>query len=211
MQAHGRYIVETLLLAVLLGVAASGSADPGAITGTWALDEETSGSLNDEINQLKQEHHKWTSEHGSGDDPNKPSPFDDKRKFSEREWDSRRTGPVSSASVAVRQMVTAESLKLYVSDRIVVAYDGKLKRLINPNPAGRVHSATGKGISKDAVGETLAYFEDDAFVIETRSKAAERLAERFELTPDDRLKVTTLLKNPEWRRTVEFVRYYDRD
>ena len=203
--------IKALLTSFLLGVAAPGVADPGAITGTWAIDEKASGTLGDEIDQLKQEHREWTSEHGSGDDPNKPSPFDDKRKFNDKNWDSRRSGPVPNASVVTRQMVSAESMKLYVSERIVVSYDGKLKRLISPNPNGRVHSATGKGISKDAVGETLAYIEDDAIVIETRTNAAERLAERFELTPNDQLKVTTLLKNPDWRRTVEFVRFYDRD
>jgi hypothetical protein len=101
-------------------------------------------------------------------------------------------------------------LKLYVSDRIFVSNDGKLKRLVSPNPAGRVYSATGKGVSKDAIGQTLAYLDDDAFVIETRTNSAELLTERFELTADDALMVSIVLKNPDWRREISFVRRFER-
>lgn len=211
MKAYGTAFIKVILTAILLGSSALVSADPSAISGTWDLDEKASDSLEDEIDELKQEYRQWMSDKTRSDDPDKPVPFESGRKFDDKQWDSRRSGPVPNASVATRTMVEAESIKVYVSDRIIVAYDGKLKRLISPNPAGRVHSATGKGVSKDAVGETLAYVDGDAFVIETRTNAAERLAERFELTSDDELKITTSLKNPEWRRTVEFVRFYERN
>lgn len=200
---------RALALWLLLTIAPPGAADSSALTGRWSLDKDTSGALSDEINQLKQEHRLRSSQYGSINDPDKPDPFSSRSRNAEN-YDTRPSGPVANASATVRRMVSAKSLKLYVSDRIVVAYDGKLKRLITPNPNGRVHSASGKGTSRDAIGDTLAYIENDAIVIETRTKSAERLTERFELTGEDRLKVTTSLKNPDWRREIEFVRFYDR-
>ncbi|TDJ60004.1 MAG: hypothetical protein E2O36_08215 [Proteobacteria bacterium] len=198
-----------LVLGLCLAFIAPVAADPSAISGSWSLDVDASGTVRAEINQLKRDHRDYTNAHSKIGDPNKPDPFASRR--TNKEWDSRPGGPVANASITVRQMVAAESLKLYVSERIIIAYDRKLKRLISPNPNGRVHSATGKGVSSDAVGETLAYFDGDAIVIETRTKIAERLVERFELTPSDQLKVTINLKNPQWRRKIEFVRFFNRN
>lgn len=210
MRAHNNNWFRTLVASFLIAVAPSASADPDIISGTWTLNEDRSDSLEAQMNDLKQEYRTWESDHGDGNkDPEKPSPFD-ANNLKNKKWDTRRGGSVAKPSVAVNQMVTAELLKLYVSERIIVAYDRKLKRLISPNPNGRVHSAKGHGISKDAIGETLAYLDEDAVVIETRTKSAERLAERFEVTGADQLQLTTRLYNPDWRREIEFVRMYDR-
>lgn len=211
MTAYDRNWLRPLVASLLIAVVPYVGADTGAITGTWALNEGASDSLEKQMNALKQEYRTWESEHGNKeDDPEKPSPFDSNN-IKDKKWDARRSGTVAKPSVAVNRMVTAELIKLYVAERIVVAYDRKLRRLLNPNPLGRVHSAKGYGISKDSIGETLAYLDEDAVVIETRTKNTERLAERFEVTPVDQLKVTTRLYNPDWRREVEFVRVYDRD
>ena len=210
MRRHAKYTVNTFVTWLLFAVVPYALAGPDAISGKWTLNDGESGSLKKEISVLKQEHRTWQSEHGGINDPEKPDPFESNN-IKNKNWDSRRGGAVSKPSNVVNQIVTAESLKLYISERFVVAYDGKLKRLINPNPNGRVHSAKGHGISKDAIGETLAYVDEDAIVIETRTKSAERLAERFEVTPVDQLKVITRLYNPDWRREVEFVRMYDRN
>ncbi len=200
-----------LVAFLFIAIAPYAGAEIDAITGTWALNEDASDSLEKQMNDLKQEHRLFESEHGDKEeDSGKPSPFDNNN-LKNKKWADRRSGPVPKPSIAVNRMVTAELIKLYISERIVVAYDGKLRRLINPNPLGRVHSAKGLGISKDAIGETLAYMDEDAVVIETRTKSTERLAERFEVTPVDQLKVTTRLFNPDWRREVEFVRVYDRN
>ena len=210
MREHDDNWLRPLVASLFIAIAPCTSADIGLITGTWTLNEGASDSLEEQMNDLKQEHRKFESDHGTKeDDPEKPSPFDGNN-LKNKKWDDRRSGAVSRPSVAVNRMTTAELIKLYVSERIIVAYDGKLRRLINPNPLGRVHSAKGKGISEDSVGETLAYIDEDAVVIETRTKSTERLAERFEVTPVDQLKVTTRLHNPDWRREVEFVRLYDR-
>ena len=210
MGTYARNVIKVMTVYGLLGVSMPAAAGPNDISGTWRLNEGDSETLNEEVKQLKQEHRDWSTEHGSINDPEKPDPFAARRQRADS-WDSRRGGAVGNASVTVRQMVSAALIKLYISERIIIAYDGKLKRLINPNPYGRVHSATGKGLSKDAIGETLAYVEGDAVVIETRTTSAERMTERFELTSNDRLQLTTSLKNPAWRRKIEFVRIYDRE
>jgi len=209
MSASIRIFANTFFATVLLLVALPALADLDKMSGTWSHDASESEELSDQIKQLKQEFHEWQSEYGGINDPDKPDPFES-RKFGTDEWETRRSGPVPNASVDARQIVEAESLKLYVSERIIVSYDGKLTRRVSPNPAGRVYSATGKGVSSDSVGQTLAYLDEDSFVIETRMKSAEQLVERFELTSDDVLKVTINLKNPDWRREVSFVRYFKR-
>jgi len=199
-------VLGFVVLAVLLTPRLS-HADLAQLTGTWLLDEDASGTLESEVNQLKQETRDYAVEHGGINDPDKPDPFG-KRRYGDQDWERRRTGLVTSASIAARQMLQTESLKLYIGDRIILSYDGKLKRRVSPNPSGRVYSATGKGISQDTVGQTLAYLEEDALVIETRTNSAEFLVERFEPTDTGELKVTAKVKNPEWRREVEFVRYF---
>jgi hypothetical protein len=202
-------IAVTALLLVTVCAPAS-AADLSALSGNWILNEDASATLVSEVNLLKTEERDYQSEYGTADENEKPDPFG-KRRFGDEDWKTRRGGLVSSASVVVRQILQSETIKLYVADRIVVSYGGKVKRLVNPNPAGRVYSATGKGVSTDAIGQTLAYIDEAAFVIETRTNSAERMSERFELTDDDALKITATLKNPEWRREVKFVRYFVRD
>ncbi len=206
-------LLPTITLATLLFIAVCSptqAADLSELSGNWILNETASDTLAAEVNQLKTEERDYQSEHGSSDGNEKPDPFG-KRRFGDKDWQTRRSGLVSSASVVARQMLQCTAIKLYVADRIVVSYDGKVKRLVNPNPAGRVYSATGKGVSKDAVGQTLAYLEETSFVIETRTNSAERMPERFELNDDGALKLTATLKNPEWRREIEFVRYFVRE
>ncbi len=211
MKKFNKFWVRCLAAPLLLIFAIDLSADVDALSGTWIINENESNSLKRQMNALKQEYRDWKDgQDKDDDDPEKPSPFDsnDLRK---KGYDSRRGGTVAKPSVAVNRIVTAEKIRLYISERIIVAYDGKLKRLISPNPLGRVHSAKGRGISKDAIGETLAYLEDDAVVIETRTKITERLTERFEMSSTGQLKVMIRLYNPDWRREIEFVRMYDRD
>jgi hypothetical protein len=199
-----------LFAALLLCCSIVCIADTGALTGTWAIDEDSSETLQDEIDTLKQEYRDHQTEQGTISDPDQPDPFQSRRELGEKEWAIRSGGQVAKPSLSVRTMLRAESIKLYVSERIVVAYDGEIKRLLNPNPIGRVHSATGKGVSKDVFGQTLAYLDADAVVVETRTYSAERLVERFEIDQHERLKLTTDLHNPTWRRDIKFVRYYTR-
>ncbi len=185
-------------------------ADEKAFNGRWALDKGNSETLAKQLDELKRELRDYAYEHGKISDPDKPDPFSRRRDVSDKEWESKRNGGVGNPSVPVQQMVGAKSLKFYVSEQIVVAYDGKIRRRLSPNPNGRVHSATGKGTSKDSIGQSMTYLDEDAVVIETRTNAAERLSERFELTKKDQLKLTTELYNPDWKHSVEFVRFYDR-
>lgn len=191
--------------------AATVIADQKTFNGRWALDKRDSETLASQLDQLKRELRDYAFEHGKISDPDKPDPFSSRRQLSDKEWESKRNGGVGNPSVIVQQMVGARLIKVYMSDQIIVAYDGKIRRRLSPNPNGRVHSATGKGTSTDSIGQTMAYLDAEAVVIETRTNSAERLSERFEITKNDRLKLTTELHNPDWKHSIEFVRFYDRD
>jgi hypothetical protein len=187
------------------------SADSSKFNGRWTLNKDDSETLAQQLNELKQEIRDFSYDHGKISDPDKPDPFDSRRQVGDKEWETRRNGGVVNPTKMVRLMVEAKSLKVYISDQVIVAYDnGKVKRRIDPNPKGRVHSATGKGTSKDTIGTTMAYLDADAVVIETFTNSAERLMERLEISRNNQLKLTTELRNPQWKHSITFVRMYDR-
>ncbi|MDA0822596.1 MAG: hypothetical protein O3C28_09260 [Proteobacteria bacterium] len=195
----------------LISLSGAWAADSPAINGRWTLNDDDSQTLAKKINELKQEVRDFSYDNGKISDPDKPDPFDSRRSVGDKEWETRRNGGVVNPTVTVRYMVEAESIKIYISGRIIIAYDdGKVKRRIDPNPNGRVHSATGKGTSKDSIGTTMAYFDADAVVIETLTNSAERLVERLEISRSGQLKLTTVLHNPQWKHSITFVRRYDR-
>ncbi|MFT4564725.1 MAG: hypothetical protein ACI9BW_004495 [Gammaproteobacteria bacterium] len=200
----------SLVVIAMLACSQAWAAGASDISGSWTLNKDDSEKLEKQLDKLKLEIRDYAYDHGKISDPDKPDPFENRRKVGDKEWETRRNGGVVNPSVIVRHMVEAKSLKVHISERIIVAYDGKVRRRINPNPNGRVHSAKGKGTSKDTVGTTMAYLDADAVVIETLTNSAERLVERLEISRGNQLKLTTVLHNPQWKHSVTFVRMYDR-
>lgn len=176
--------------------------------GSWLFNKKRSDDLQDvmeiirrenqeEIDQREEEKQKRTS---------KPDVFG-----RNREWDDRRAhGATAPIPKLMRTMISAETIKIYFSRKLAISYDKEIKRLLTPNPNGRVYSASGAGLSKDSVGESLSYIENDILFIETRTDIG-KIKERFDpLTEPGKLIITWQIEAPAIERSVEMTTVYDK-
>ena len=110
----------------------------------------------------------------------------------------------------MRTMISADVVKIYFSRKLAISYDKEVKRLLTPNPNGRVYSATGAGLSKDSVGETLSYMDDDILHIETRTDIG-KIKERIDpFTEPGKLIITWTIEAPAIEQRVEMTTVYDK-
>lgn len=128
-----------------------------------------------------------------------------------RSWDDNRArGATAIIPKLMRSMIGAEVIKIYFSRKLAIAYDKSIKRLLTPNPNGRVYSASGAGLSKDEIGETLSYVEDGIVYIETRTNVG-RIKERIDaLEEPGKLIITWTVDAPAVSRAIEMVTVYDK-
>ncbi|MGR8947921.1 MAG: hypothetical protein ACU84Q_07735 [Gammaproteobacteria bacterium] len=173
---HTTFFSLFLSLALLLP---AGTSAQDIYNGTWLLNEKLSDDLQsvmeqvrraqqEEVDQREEEKQKRTS---------RPDIFG-----RDRSWDEQRARSATAIiPKLMRTMIGSENIKIYFSRKLAISYDKNIKRLLTPNPNGRVYSATGAGLSKDDVGETLSYLENNVLFIETRTKIG-RLKERIDAT-----------------------------
>ena len=128
-----------------------------------------------------------------------------------REWDDRRGRPATAVvPKMMRALISSEMIKIYYSRKLAISYDNKTKRLLTPNPNGRVYSATGAGLSNDELGETLSYIENDVLFIETRTEVG-KIKERIDpIAEPGKLTITWNIKAPSMERAVEMTTVYDK-
>lgn len=153
-------------------------------SGTWHLDEARSEVLddvarkfNDELNEQRRKRKKQTFDRERR--PKSRNRFQNQADATEEmiREDSRSTdwgGPEH-----VRNLLEASRIKLYVSSKVVVLYDDKLKRLLVTNPAGRAFSLSGTELTVDDYGRTLTFFDDEALYIETEMHEGGKFIERY--------------------------------
>ena len=107
----------------------------------------------------------------------------------------------TSREVAVAQ--TETGFKVWYQDGFV--------RDINPNPYGRVFSASGDELVANDLGRTLSYVKKDKIISETRTKPRGEILESFHASPDrTKLFVTIKVDRPDWSRIVEIKQVYKR-
>ena len=176
--------------------------------GTWILNESESDNIQktmqrvrraqqEEIDQREEEKQKRNS---------RPDIFG-----RNREWDDRRgRGATAVIPKRMRNMIGSESIKIYFSRKLAIAYGKDIKRLLTPNPHGRVYSATGAGLSKDNVGETLSYIEDGVLFIETRTDIG-RIKERIDATQNPGwLTIDWTIEAPAVERPIQMRTVYNK-
>lgn len=203
----GCIALQTCVLAILLMLQSNVLAND-LYNGSWAFNKKRSDNLKDvmqvirrenqeEIDQREEEKQKRNS---------KPDVFG-----KNREWDDRRArGATAPIPRLMRNMISADVIKIYFSRKLAISYDNEIKRLLTPNPNGRVYSATGAGLSKDSVGETLSYIEKDILHIETRTDIG-RIKERIDpISEPGKLIITWTIEAPAIERPVDMITVYDK-
>ena len=203
-----RHIWLSRLLIVSFLCATNASLANETYNGRWQLDEKNSDDLQDVMERVRRENQEEIDqkEQERQERQQRPDIFG-----RDRSWDDNRArGATAVIPKLMRTMISSEIIKIYFSRKLAIAYDKNFKRLLTPNPNGRVYSASGAGISKDEIGETLSYVEDGILYIETRTSVG-RLKERIDaLQVPGKLIIDWSVDAPAVPRAIEMRTVYDK-
>ena len=214
--------IASLLLALtcVLCRAPDIRADMQSFNGTWTLNEEASQTFkeagkarNKEVLKDRRLQHKteFDQRPGTSSGRSKPGGIAGHVQASTEMMREDERPPVWEATDEVAQMLEAESIKLYYARKIAILYGAERKRLLTVNSAGRSFSVKGSSITKDDIGTSLTYLEDETIVIETDTRWRDKLIERFELNDtSEHLLVTIKMQQIGQGPWLEYVRVFDR-
>ncbi|MCZ6894234.1 MAG: hypothetical protein O7H40_09335 [Gammaproteobacteria bacterium] len=214
---HERLIPVLVVFAVVLCSIPSAVAESGQINGNWMLDEASSENLADAgkktnkqtaITRREKKIQKFARDEGPKRHGGR---FDAQARSTEKMIRDDTRSEVWDPPDLVRIMLEAESIKLYSARKLAVLYGTEVKRLLRMNKDGKSHTMSGKELTADSIGRSLAYLDDEAVMIETAMTAGGKVTERFELDEEtDRLMVTVRLQQRARGPWLEFVRYFER-
>ncbi len=204
----------TLCVLALLLMAGAAAATP-VLNGTWQLDEEASDDVAEAgrayaaaLNEARR------AAKGKQFDDNKPTSNNRFQAQADAALEMIREDARSDdwyADPDVVAIADARSIKIYVSRRIAILYDGEHRRLLTINPSGRAFSVRGTEITDDDFGRSLSYIEDQAMVIETTLHVGGKLVERYELDGgEDRLRMTIGYRQRASSPELQLERFYRR-
>ena len=206
---RGRFLKRLLVLFALASLAASATCNANEnYNGSWQLNEDRSDDLQDVMERVRREHQEVIDQREEARQKRNSRPDIFGR---DRSWDDNRArGATAIIPKLMRTMISSDVIKIYFSRKLAIAYGQTHKRLLTPNPNGRVYSASGAGLSKDDIGETLSYIENGILFIETRTKVG-RLTERIDALEDPgSLIVTWTIDAPAVDRPIEMTTVYDK-
>lgn len=184
------------------------------ISGFWALDEELSDDpkpLVKDIGKIKGKKKK------TGDSSKKaktPIGGDTYRRYWEhvsnnKEW---RTTANAAHAGSIKSLLFNQRFAIASTDSgFKLWYQDGFVRDINPNPYGRVFSASGDELVANDLGRTLSYVKKKRIISETRTKPRGEILESFEPSADGKtLTVTVKVDRPDWEKIVEIKQIYRR-
>lgn len=127
-----------------------------------------------------------------------------------RQSEERRSMKNLARIGTVYPLLLATRLKISVQDDgYLLAYDDTLLRLVKPNPAGRIFSASGDELVVDTFGHTLAYWEGDTLVLETDPPDGGKYLERVRVSASPRrLEYRVNVNVRELEEPVEVLRVF---
>ena len=214
---HERLIPVLIVFAVVLCHIPTAVAESGRINGSWMLDEESSENIADAGSKTNKEiaivRREKNIQKFSRDEQQKlhGSRFSRQARSVEKMIRDDTRSEIWDPPDLVRIMLEAESIKLYSARKLAVLYGTEVRRLLRMNETGRSHTVSGKELTADSIGRSLAYLDDEAIMVETDMIAGGRVIERFELEEaTDRLAVTVRLQQRARGPWMEFVRYFER-
>ena len=203
-----RLSMPTRLLALFLLCCTNPSLANDAYNGRWQLNEKRSDDLQDVMERVRRENQEEIDQKEEERQKRQQRPDIFGR---DRSWDDNRArGATAIIPKLMRTLISSQIIKIYFSRKLAIAYDKNVKRLLTPNPNGRVYSASGAGLSKDEIGETLSYIEGGVLYIETRTSVG-RLKERIDALQDPgALIIDWTIDAPAVSRAIEMTTVYDK-
>ena len=204
-----------VLSANLLVTAAIAADQPVNLSGLWVIDETASDDPEPQLKDIGKRKGKKPkqseSEHREGDKDVGDDTF--RRCWAhvadDKEWRSvanaGRKGSIKSLVFNKRLAIAA------TEDGFKVWYQDGFVRDINPNPYGRVFSASGDELVANDLGRTLSYVKKGKIISETRIEPRGDILETFLLSDDKKtLTVTIKVDRPDWSKIVKLKKVYRR-
>lgn len=205
------------LLAIAVGLSPIGAAGAKErvvdLSGFWELDtarsddpEEIIKSLG-KINKKKQ---KQTIDTDNG--KRKPIGGDTYRRYWEhvsedREW--RKTADAAHGGTVRSILVNSRLAAAATEDGFKVWYQDGFVRDINPNPYGRIFSASGDELVTNDLGRTLSYEKKGKIISETRIKPRGEIVESFAIEDAGQTLVVKIkVDRPDWDKIIEVTQTY---
>ena len=185
------------------------------ISGFWQLDEAASDDpqpILKDIGKFNKKKSKKTESDGPRGD--RPIGSDTYKRYWEHVSEDKEWRKVANAAHkgSIKSLVFNRRLAVAQTETgFKVWYQDGFVRDINPNPYGRVFSASGDELVANDLGRTLSYVKKDKIISETRTKPRGEILESFHASPDrTKLFVTIKVDRPDWSRIVEIKQVYKR-
>lgn len=200
-----RAISRVILLCGCAAVFSTAPAAPGnraALAGAWILDEAASDSIDERFSHFRKAKRGGFRDGGIGG-------------RTDRAGSGRRSKGLDDEDSAprgsLRDLVSAARLSITGGERVSIMYDAHISRDLEPNPDGRVYSASGDELVVDRFGYTLAFWDGDVLVIETTTRRGLDVVERYRVNrAGDRLTVEISV-TPSGEFGVDILRVFERD
>tara|TARA_R110002096_G_scaffold22675_32_gene72832 strand:- start:2899 stop:3654 length:756 start_codon:yes stop_codon:yes gene_type:complete len=203
-------IPVVLLTSWLLAGAAlpAWSAAP-VLAGRWQLDADTSTDPATELKGIR------ASKIRSARQSPQPSAKRPGQATEQRYWQEANAGEEWRHSKELvhagplQRILESENLEIITrDDGYLFVYADGFERPVVPNPAGRVFTASGEELVKTDIGYTLAYWEDDTLVLETRIERGGEMFERIAIDPDNRLGIHITIDRRDWKWIARLERVF---
>ena len=106
---------------------------------------------------------------------------------------------------------TSEALEWQILNIRGEGFAFRARLLGNPNPGGRIFTASGNELVSTEIGHTLAYWKDASLMLETRTAHGGKLTEYIETSADGtRLTMKIEIDRRDWKQIVYLDRVFNR-
>lgn len=210
--ARSRCQITALLLIVLLltGAALPAFNASPTLAGRWQLDADASTDPAAELKGIRASKIRSASRtpQASGSRPGQAT--------EQRYWQEANAGEQWRHSKELvhagplQRILESENLEIIPrDDGYLFIYADGFERPVVPNAAGRVFTASGEELVKTDIGYTLAYWEDNTLVLETRIERGGEMFERIAIEPDRRLRINITIDRRDWKWIARLERLFE--
>ena len=210
-------VVAVCFLSIFFLPSSGYSTDAYGLAGVWYSKK----SLGDDVQEIVEKHLYKRKRGYAGPKDSRPKSRD--RTYGEisqtHYWETLNEGNLRKEARNLKRLgtayplLTANKLAIDLSEQelVGITYDGLLQREIQPNPRGRIFSASGDELTNDTIGHTLAYWEEETLVLETDPPHSGKFIERLKIINNgNRLEYAIFVKSMELKESINVVRVFER-
>ncbi len=200
-----------LALFAIAGHTPTALGDAPVLAGRWQLDPDSSTDPASQLKGIRESKIRLKSSVTPGPGA-RPGEGTQQRYWQEanagKQWQHSKelvhAGPL-------QRVLESENLEIISRDEgYLFIYADGYERPVVPNPGGRVFTASGDELVKTEIGYTLAYWENETLVLETRIERGGEMFERITTETDGRLRVHITIDRRDWKWIAKLDRLFTR-